>query len=102
MMIERDEMWSRFGARFVASFRSRLARATEAERASDVDAFIVEMHALGGEAGMLGIDGVVETAVSLQRVAHRWDMDPSARATCRRLLEGLEESLARLGAARQA
>lgn len=53
---------ARFLPRFVATARERLQRSLQLIRATDADALVKELHALAGEASMLGLTAIAEPA----------------------------------------
>ena len=81
---EKHDLWDRFGPRFVESTRGRLDRAAEILRAGFTDAhrFAREMHALAGEAAVLGLDEVKEIAQKSSEAALNGAADAETRALC--------------------
>jgi HPt (histidine-containing phosphotransfer) domain-containing protein len=87
---DRRELWERFGARFLASTRERLERAREMVAAGLTDAhrYAREMHALAGEAAVMGVEDVKELAVQSSELARASDVaklpsvDPKLVANC--------------------
>ena len=70
-----DELTEKYLARFVALASERIKRAAEmaAERRRDrADAVVHDLHALGGESGLLGLEGVIDVARKAEEAARRF------------------------------
>ena len=70
------DLWEKFGARFIGSARARVARARPAIDTQSRDAVMTilnEMHALSGEASMIGVPKIAQLAKSLEAAAKRWN-----------------------------
>jgi hypothetical protein len=70
-----DELTEKYLARFMALASERIQRATEmaADRLRDRAAAVVhDMHALGGESGLLGLEGVIDVARRAEEAARRF------------------------------
>jgi len=70
-----DDLYARFLPQFVALARTRLATAiTAATRpeAASTSTMVRELHTLAGEAGLLGLTGVVPLARECELKAKRW------------------------------
>lgn len=70
------DLWQKFGARFIESARTRVGRARPAidtQSRDAVMAIVNEMHALSGEASMIGVPKIAQLAKSLEAAAKRWN-----------------------------
>lgn len=70
------DLWQKFGARFIGSARARVARARPAidtRSREGVSTIVTEMHALSGEASMIGVPKIAQLAKSLEAAAKRWN-----------------------------
>lgn len=81
-----DELRARFRTRFIDTARDRLQRCLgllgESDRAKEL---AVELHSLAGEAAMLGLYDVAETARRGEEAARRWsDGAADAQVACAR------------------
>lgn len=69
-----DELRERFRDRFIDTARQRLSRGTAAlESASGAATVRHELHALAGEASMLGLEAMSHTARDGEAAARRWE-----------------------------
>jgi hypothetical protein len=82
----------RFGARFVAQARVRVAKA-RASLSSDRKVVVAELHALAGEAALLEITDVARAARSGER-AVRDAPDSEVTAACTVELDALDAAIA--------
>jgi HPt (histidine-containing phosphotransfer) domain-containing protein len=96
-----EELWSRFRDRFLASTEQRLHRARELlESGNKANGARIasELHALAGEAGLLGVGEVSRMARAGESVAKSWSVaaDEVARdhaAAFARMLDDLDNEL---------
>ena len=97
-----DELRERFRGKFIATARQRLDRGLAA-LAGDGDAAAVrhELHALAGEASILGLEAMSRTARDGEAAAKRWlELDDSdARGQSARAMRNLESQLDAFAAA---
>jgi hypothetical protein len=88
---------ARFLPRFAALARDRIARAMavastrDATRAPSV---IGDMHSLAGEAGMLGLETVLQAAIAAESAARRFALEGGDAPMLDRALRDLEEAVA--------
>jgi len=90
-----DELVAKFMPRFVTLARGRLrdALATAVERRHDrTDVAAHDLHSLAGEAGLLGLEGVIGAARKAEDAARRFggsasEDDAIALVECLRVLE---------------
>jgi CheY-like chemotaxis protein/HPt (histidine-containing phosphotransfer) domain-containing protein len=97
-----DAMRSRFRDKFVAIARERLARAMATLAADDGAAPTrAELHALAGEAAMLGEVEIADTARSAETLAERWrdHGDAKARAEVARAIRTMTRAVEALATA---
>jgi len=99
-----DELWHRFRDRFLESSEHRLKRARAIIASGDPanDALASELHALAGEASVLGVEGMARMAREAERAAKSWSMaaqDAARTEACKAAIEGLDVALRTLGAA---
>ena len=100
----KEDLWARFGRRFIDTARARVARVEPlvATGAHEGLAGVVhEMHSLAGEASMLGVAPVAELARRVEIAAKKWgtsqtNEDAVVRAACASALGRLGEALDKL------
>ena len=69
-----EELRVRFRTRFIETARARVRRSLILlGNPGDAAELVAELHALAGEAAMLGLDEISETARSGEEAARRWD-----------------------------
>lgn len=104
----KDELWARFGARFLETARARVSRVSPVVANGGRDAvstLVSEMHSLAGEASMLGVAPIAELARTVEVAAKKWgaskgeDEDAHGLAACAAALRKLGEALEKLGSA---
>ena len=102
-----DDLVARFLPRFAALARERLQKATGIAAQRDRDgagAVAHDLHSLAGEAGLLGLEGVIDLARIAEDAARRFgssgsDGDAESFATCLAQLEAaVTEATAASGA----
>jgi HPt (histidine-containing phosphotransfer) domain-containing protein len=95
-----DELRARFMGRFLETARGRVQRTAEALAREDARGAWSEMHALAGEAAILGVTNVADLAracgASAKRRMGGGDV-PSERTASEAILRELEAALASLG-----
>ncbi|MBI5478741.1 MAG: Hpt domain-containing protein [Deltaproteobacteria bacterium] len=84
----KDDLRAVFMPRFIDTARARLERAALLLARRDDNALAGELHALGGEAAMLGLEEFADSARGGEIGARRGDL-----AACQRSLRTLGESL---------
>jgi HPt (histidine-containing phosphotransfer) domain-containing protein len=95
----RDEIRARFLGKFLESARGRIGRALEAIARDDARGTWTELHALAGEAAILGLPEISEQARAAGASAKRWMADAqSEREACEGSLRQIEQAVARLSA----
>ncbi len=99
-----EELWHRFRDRFLESSESRLNRARAIIASGDPanDALASELHALAGEASVLGVETMARMAREAERAAKSWGMaasDAERTRACQTAIENLDVALRTLGAA---
>jgi HPt (histidine-containing phosphotransfer) domain-containing protein len=70
-----DELVAKFLPRFTVLARERLRKATDTatqRRHDQADAAAHDMHSLAGEAGLLGLEGVITVARQAEEAARRF------------------------------
>ncbi|HEY1690879.1 MAG TPA: Hpt domain-containing protein [Polyangiaceae bacterium] len=90
-----DELVAKFLPRFAVLARDRIEgalRAAEGRRHDRAEAVAHDMHSLAGEAGLLGLEGVIVVARAAEDAARRFggsggDADAAAFVDCLRSLE---------------
>jgi HPt (histidine-containing phosphotransfer) domain-containing protein len=95
-----DELRARFLGRFLEIGRDRVRRALDAVAGGDPRAAWTELHALAGEAALIGLPEIAEIARVGGASARRLMDDgetASERASCDRALREIEGALAQLG-----
>jgi len=94
-----EELQREFRGQFLEVAESRLARAVDIVRhAAGAPQLRAEMHALAGEAAMLGFDDLAATARRAEDAATAWG-DGGGVATCAELVAEVGAALARLESA---
>ncbi len=96
-----QELWHRFRDRFLESTATRLVRARAIIASGDAanDALASELHALAGEASVLGADTMARIARNAEREAKSWSTSTSDTArtqACRVALDDLDAALRQL------
>jgi HPt (histidine-containing phosphotransfer) domain-containing protein len=101
----KEDLWARFGARFIDTARTRLSRVSPVVDAGSREGLanvVHEMHSLAGEASMLGVAPIAELARRVEVAAKKWggatDEDAAVRAACATALGRLGEALEKLAA----
>jgi HPt (histidine-containing phosphotransfer) domain-containing protein len=95
----RDEIRARFLGKFLDSARARVCRALDAIARDDARAAWCELHALAGEAAILGLPEISEQARTAGASAKRWMADVSSeREACEGCLRRIELAVAQLDA----
>lgn len=92
-----DELRARFRTRFIDTARGRVRRILvllgQSEHAEELAA---ELHALAGEAAMLGLDEISETARRGEEAARSWHRgESSAQVRCARVARSLGQQIER-------
>jgi HPt (histidine-containing phosphotransfer) domain-containing protein len=90
-----DELVAKFLPRFAALAKDRLRVAMDAAvhgNRANADVIAHDLHSLAGEAGLLGLEGVIEAARKAEDTARRFggstsDEDASALVDCLKVLE---------------
>jgi HPt (histidine-containing phosphotransfer) domain-containing protein len=100
--MERD-LWLKFRERFFQSSETRLGRARAIIASGDPanDALASELHALAGEASVLGVETMARIAREAERTAKSWGAaatDSERARACQLALDDLDEALRQLGA----
>jgi len=70
-----DDLTEKYLARFVALASERIRRATEVaidRRRDRAEVVVHDLHSLGGESGLLGLEGVLEVARKAEEAARRF------------------------------
>src|SRR4051794_21869595 len=94
-----EELWLRFRERFLESAHKRLSRARtlSTSESSNAAALASELHALAGEASVLGLDEVAQLARNGERAARSWktkgDGGAEDRGVCATTLDNLEAAV---------
>jgi HPt (histidine-containing phosphotransfer) domain-containing protein len=99
-----EELWLRFRDRFLDSSEHRLQRARAIIASGDPanDALASELHALAGEASVLGVESMAKMAREAERAAKSWSLaasDVERTEACKLAIENLDVALRTLGAA---
>jgi HPt (histidine-containing phosphotransfer) domain-containing protein len=93
-----EDLRARFLPRFVEAAKGRLARARSLLEIDDAKALARELHALAGEARMLGLFGIAQDASRGEVLARAWSDgradDP--RAACASCLDAVGHAVASL------
>src|SRR5207249_2988749 len=94
-----DDLRARFIPMFIKGALERVARGKEHIAEDDATAAFAELHALAGEAAILGIDHIARSARQGELAAKRWRETDAAdgREECARQLHVVGEAVARLG-----
>jgi HPt (histidine-containing phosphotransfer) domain-containing protein len=98
-----QELWQRFRERFLHSTETRLHRARAIIASGDPanDALASELHALAGEASVLGVEAIARMARAAEDVAKSWGAaagDVARTQACRVALDELDDALRKVGA----
>jgi HPt (histidine-containing phosphotransfer) domain-containing protein len=93
-----EELWQRFRARFIETTEKRLDRARAIIARGDPanDALASELHALAGEASILGVDTMASMARAAERAAKSWgaaSADVERTLACTKALDDLHAEL---------
>jgi HPt (histidine-containing phosphotransfer) domain-containing protein len=96
-----QELWQRFRERFLHSTETRLLRARAIIASGDPanDALASELHALAGEASVLGVEGIAKMARAAEDVAKSWGAaagDVERTQACRVAIDDLDDALRRV------
>jgi DNA-binding NarL/FixJ family response regulator len=99
----RPRGFERFLPKFLTAAQARLARGAQLVAADNATAAFAELHALAGEAAILGLGDLAKLAREGELAAKRWrEADPGTgdahRASCEESLKGLGAALAALSA----
>jgi HPt (histidine-containing phosphotransfer) domain-containing protein len=90
---------ARFLPRLLETARERIAAATAQLASDNTVALILEMHALAGEAGTVGVPELGQVAREIEETARTWrGGEATARARCELGLSRLRDSVVRLEA----
>jgi HPt (histidine-containing phosphotransfer) domain-containing protein len=96
-----EELRARFMQRFLDSARERLVRARAAIARDDARAIWNEMHALAGEAAIIGLRSVSAAARANDALARQWMESGIPAAAADTALRTIEEELAGAAGAAQ-
>ena len=90
-----DEMRARFGPRFLETARGRIRRSLELlGKPKETAALITELHSLAGEAAMLGLETLSDTARNGENHAKEWDKgSTTAKLYCARSVRSLSQQI---------
>jgi CheY-like chemotaxis protein len=92
-----DELQSKFLGQFLETASGRLKAATNAATSDDPPTAVSELHALAGEASMLGFSDIGNLAREAEQVAMGWrDGDGKARVQCGRQIRRIRQALSAL------
>jgi hypothetical protein len=99
-----EELWSRFRSRFLESAQTRLsrARALSIDGRASAAAIAHELHALAGEASVLGLGDVAAIARAGERAAKTWSTrgdDCNGAGPCGTALDELDVAVRALSQA---
>jgi HPt (histidine-containing phosphotransfer) domain-containing protein len=99
-----QELWEQFRERFIQSSEVRLIRARAIVAGGDPanDALASELHALAGEASVLGVEGLAKMARAAERAAKSWgaaSADAEKARVCASALDELDAALHKLQSA---
>ena len=92
-----SDLVARFLPRFAALSRERMARAlaiATAGDASQAESVARDMHSMAGEAGMLGLQGVLQAARAAESAARRFTGDPGHQGALAEAVRALDSALA--------
>ena len=95
-----DEMRQRFGPRFLETARVRIRRSLELlGKPTETKALITELHSLAGEASMLGLQALSDTARSGEQHAKEWAKgSTTAPLYCARSVRALSHQIEQFAA----
>jgi hypothetical protein len=88
---------TRFLPRFAALARDRIARGMAVASAGDATSapkVIGDMHSLAGEAGMLGLETVLQAAIAAESAARRFAAESGEAVSLDRALRDLQAAVA--------
>lgn len=90
-----EEMRAKFGPRFLDTARGRIRLSLELlGKPNETDALITELHSLAGEASMLGLDDLSETARAGENHAKEWKRgSTTAKLYCARSVRTLTRQI---------
>ena len=93
-----QELWQQFRTRFIESTTTRLQRARAIIAGGDPanDALASELHALAGEASILGVEGMAKIARDAERTAKYWgasSSDTKLAQACKTAIDDLDAAL---------